>query len=320
MRQLRAIDLCCGAGGWACAAQGLPIEFLAVADIADDCLETWRINHASNHPRCQILRVDLSTAVGRQAVQDAAGKHRVDLILGGIPCEEISIARANKPADTGTMETWYSLLDGCLALVDELKPRWWCFEDVPSVVKHLPLPLWHGREIPYRVINAADFGPQKRVRAFIGEFPEPAPPNRCHRRLADVLRPGPYRTLRNVDRYKANKRRYYSAELMRLLDPDRPSPTILDWGCRHARAAMIPTAAGPPRCLEWQEAAILQGFPECYVFAASWTRTWKMVAQAIPIYVGHAILAAICDEAHAALKEEPTCQATSNSTGPQSHS
>ena len=51
------------------------------------------------------------------------------------------------------------------------------------------------------------------------------------------------------------------------------------------------------RVLEWQEAAALQGFPPDYIFAASWSRAWKMVAQAIPVQVGRAILQATVAEA-----------------------
>ena len=48
-RRLNAIDLCCGAGGWACAARDLPVRFVAVADLAADCLETWQLNHNAAH-------------------------------------------------------------------------------------------------------------------------------------------------------------------------------------------------------------------------------------------------------------------------------
>lgn len=53
---------------------------------------------------------------------------------------------------------------------------------------------------------------------------------------------------------------------------------------------------GLVRVLEWQEAAALQGYPADYVFAASWSRTWKLVAQSIPIQVRRAILQAIVAE------------------------
>src|SRR4051812_23050349 len=58
---IRAVDLCCGAGGWACAARGLPIEWVAVADRSSDCLSTWRLNHGEEHAGCAILRIDLAT-------------------------------------------------------------------------------------------------------------------------------------------------------------------------------------------------------------------------------------------------------------------
>jgi len=97
MKPLLAIDLCCGAGGWACAARGLPIEWVAVADSAEDCLETWRVNHAGGHPVCKGLLVDLSTDEGIEAVRRAVGRKKIDIIVGGIPCEPVSVARSNNP-------------------------------------------------------------------------------------------------------------------------------------------------------------------------------------------------------------------------------
>lgn len=88
---IRAIDLCCGAGGWAFASRGLPIHFIAVADIAPDCLETWRANHADDHPGCTVIECDLSK--GTDEVLNAVQGQRVDLVLGGIPCAEISVMR-----------------------------------------------------------------------------------------------------------------------------------------------------------------------------------------------------------------------------------
>jgi len=57
---------------------------------------------------------------------------------------------------------------------------------------------------------------------------------------------------------------------------------------------MIETPGGHLRRLSLQEAAAVQGFPEDYLFAAAEQRAWKLIAQAIPIYVGRAILKATC--------------------------
>ena len=55
-----------------------------------------------------------------------------------------------------------------------------------------------------------------------------------------------------------------------------------------------PTGA---RFLDWREMALLQGFPSDAVLATGGlTRAVKMIAQAIPIQVGRAILKAIVAE------------------------
>ena len=53
------------------------------------------------------------------------------------------------------------------------------------------------------------------------------------------------------------------------------------------------------RTLEWQEAASLQGFPENYTFIGTRRQAAQMIAQAIQIDTGRAILKAICEEAFA---------------------
>lgn len=204
---LRAIDICCGAGGWAVAARGLPIQFVAVADHAADCLETWQLNHGADHPDCQLLNLDLSAAKGMRQLVKAAGK--VDLIVGGIPCEQVSTARGNRPLKNGELATLHSLVDQCFWAVKKLKPRYWCFPLPPSI--------------------------QDRPQST-----------------------------------------------------DAPSPAVV--ASHGDRCWPVGMADGLVRVMEWQEAAALQGFPNDYIFAASWSRTWKLVAQAIPIQVGRAIL------------------------------
>ena len=49
------------------------------------------------------------------------------------------------------------------------------------------------------------------------------------------------------------------------------------------------------RSLEWQELALLQGFPDDYVFMGTPTRVIKMVVQAVEVRTAHAILTALCE-------------------------
>jgi site-specific DNA-cytosine methylase len=302
--KLRAVDLCCGGGGWAVAARGLPIEWVTVADIDADCLETWRVNHGADHPQCTLVECDLSTAVGRDLVIEATWFPQscpIDLVVGGIPCEQVSVARGANRSSTIEMENWHRLIDTCLEIVDHLSADYWCFEDVIQIERHLPLPLFHGREIPIRRIQASDYSAQHRLRTFLGEFPDPAPPEPGPRTLQEILRPGPHMMTRNAERYEGlwalNGRLSLDNTKIRLLPLDKPCPTIISnlglRGGRTRRQFTVVDDRGRRRMLSWQEAATVQGFPDDYLFVGNYTSTQNMVGRAIPIAVGRAILKGI---------------------------
>jgi site-specific DNA-cytosine methylase len=307
--RLKAVDLCCGAGGWAFAARGLPIDFVAVADIERDCLETWRTNHAVHHPKCSLIECDLSA--GTQSVLESIGGQSIDLVLGGIPCEQISIMRQVE-ASASVMENWHELVDQCLRFVDLVSAPFWCLEDVIQIEKLLPLPLFHGREIPIWRVDASDFGPQSRVRTFVGDFPRPEPRHMAERTVGQCLRAGPHLTIsRNEDyerlEYPGRQITLLSGEnTCRVLNKNKPSPTVLGGGPhrgqRQRRNWMVEDELGRIRILSLQEFARLQGFPDDTLFACGACRAQEMVGQAIPIYVGRAILESIVDLARSAVE------------------
>jgi len=301
--KLRAIDLCCGAGGWACAARGLPIEFIACVDLADDCLETWRTNHRADHPDCQLKRIDLSDPVDSGAFARWAVGQNIDLILGGIPCEQVSIMRQS-PLSDESLADWHRLIDHCLMTVQACRAPYWCFEDVIQIDRHLPGPLLYGSEITVRRIDASLYGPQKRIRSFFGAFPPPTPPGDGARRtLRDCLRPGPHLTIAAEEtferlRYPGRAITLLSGDATaRVLDLDSPAPTVLAGGPhrgqRQRRNWCVEDDRGRLRVLSLQEFAAIQGFPEDFLFSCGACRAQEMVGRAIPIYVGRAILKAI---------------------------
>ncbi len=297
---LRAVDLCCGAGGWAAAARGLPIDWVCVADLAADCLETWEVNHAAEHPTCERLRCDLRLAESADAVLKAADGS-VDLVVGGIPCEQVSVARGANRANATEIEDWHRLIDQCLSIVDRLAPRFWAIEDVIQIEKHLPGPLFHGKNIPCRRIEAADHSPQRRLRTFLGTFPDPVP-EPGPRTLQEVLRPGPHLIISGAEHYEPawafSGALTLGKTIIRLLPPEKPCPTVTTKigirGGRDKRAYTVVDDRGRRRKLSWQEAATVQGFPDDYLFVGGLTRAAEMIGRAIPIAVGRAILKAIC--------------------------
>lgn len=198
---LTAIDLCCGAGGWACAARGLPIRFVAVYDREPLYLETWRINHQTDHPDCRRIVCNLSEPLA----EDQWPTEPVDIVLGGIPCEQVSQARGANKASQETMDAWHALIDNALAIVDKLDPTYWCLEDVIQIEKHLPPWTPKGRPVRHTRINAKYYGPQSRLRTYIGDFPSPTPPpDGAGQTLGDCLLPGPFATEAEPEKYIVN--------------------------------------------------------------------------------------------------------------------
>ena len=288
---IRAIDLCCGAGGWACAARGLPIQITHAFDLAADCCQTCRLNH----PGVEVIEGDLlDPAI---AARIRAMKGRVDLVLGGIPCESISIYRNGWNPATRTsdaeMARFRALLDAILGLTAWLNPGSWVLEDVVGLVKELP-PM-----TPFRILDAAHWSGQTRKRIYVGNFPKPY--SKTDKRvLADYLRPGPYRVGTRLYGRTPATHSAFKADLFRAIEPGRKAPTIAGWisSRRDAECGIMdPRLPGGKRQLEWQEAALLQGFPDDYLFYGSPSRVHKMIGQAIQIDLGRAILEAICREA-----------------------
>jgi len=289
---IKAIDLCAGAGGWACAARGLPITITHAFDFAADCCETYRLNH----PQTTVHLGDLCSEQIRQSISDLRGQ--VDLVLGGIPCESVSVYRngwnrANLPS-AAEMTQFRLLLDTILAAVRHLAPRWWCLEDVVGLIRELP-PL-----TPYAILDAGHWSGQRRQRLFVGRFPLPPAGRGNARVLEDYLRPGPYRVGPRLHKRTPVTRETFTADRCRAMDPAKKCPTIAGWisSRRDSECAVMdPRLPGGKRQMEWQEAALAQGFPADYLFFGSPTRLAKMVGQAIQIDLGRAILGAICREA-----------------------
>ena len=284
MDPLRTIDICAGAGGWAVAARGLPIRIVAAVDVNRDCLASYTYNNPGVEPILRDVR-------SLDWVQIAARHGPFDLIVGGIPCEEISLARNHIPADAATMRGWMQVIDACLDAAKILEPRWWCYEDVVGLRRFLP------KGTPHQVIDAALFGPQNRKRVYVGRFPRVEPPAVANARtMNSCLESGPYCCPAEALRCAAETKNVRAHGRVRVVDAQAKSATVLSSIGRTARDGIIFDGLRR-RKLTFVEAALLQGFPSDYLFVASERGAWKQVGQAIQIDCGRAILREIVAEA-----------------------
>jgi site-specific DNA-cytosine methylase len=283
---LVAIDLCSGAGGWACAARGLPIQIVLAIDFWEPACKTYELNH----PQTKVLRRDLRESGTLEIIRGECS--RIDLVLGGIPCEWLSVYRNLTKVTTGQLAEQRATLDALIDITKALEPQWWCLEDVVQIEKEIPILT------PSKRIDAKHFSAQRRKRAFVGRFPSPQPAG-CQKVLKDVLRPGPWRVgARSFDRTPVITQNFNGRCSLAAI-PDRKSPTVLSWCSRRdAEVVLVDDALpGGKRQIEWQEAAALQGFPEDYLFYGSPGQVGKMIGRAVQIDTARAILGAILAEA-----------------------
>lgn len=203
---LIAIDLFAGVGGL-----GLGFEqagFDVVAAVEYD--PTHAVAHRYNFPQCEILcrdirrvsRADLDAAARRGFERLYPGKPwpgQVDVLIGGPSCQGFSAGGLRKIDDERN-----GLLLEFVRLVEELRPRAFCFENVPGLLEPRfddlrSIAIKRLREAGYAVsghdgwLNALEFGvPQSRKRVFVigiadGPAPDLPTPGGVRTRVADAL-------------------------------------------------------------------------------------------------------------------------------------
>jgi len=279
---MRAIDICCGAGGWGCAARGLPIEIVLAIDLWGVACRTYSLNH----PQTEVVVGDIRDPLTQAGILATP----CDLVLGGIPCEWVSKYRSLVKVTDAELEKERATLDAALAIVGQLAPAFWCLEDVPEIVGQLPLMT------PRVILDSRHWSAQRRKRAYIGHFPEP-PRGGCRKTFGDVVRPGPYRIgPRAIDREPVTSQNFDGKHTLGC-HRDRKGPTVLCLSSRRDAELVLVDPALPcgKRQIEWQEGAALQGFPTDYVFYGSPGDVAKQIGRAVQIDTGRAILEGIVE-------------------------
>lgn len=283
MKPLLAIDLCCGAGGWAVAARGLPIQI----ELAIDWWDAACMTYSLNHPRTQVLRADMT----RAPLDLDRMRARYDLVLGAIPCQWLSSYRnwsQQSAVKAEEIATGRALIDALLSLVEALAPRWWVLEDVTQLRRELP-PL-----TPHLTLCSRHWSAQRRKRLYVGRFPRPAQ-GTDQRVLGDVLLPGPHRVGRRLFGRRPATSRTFARDVTLAALPDRKAPTMCALESRRDGDLGVVDSALPGglRQLDWREAALLQGYPTDYLFYGGVTDVSLQIGNSVQIDTARAILGAI---------------------------
>lgn len=175
-RKLTFIDLFSGCGGFSLGLEWAGFECRAAIDFDDAAITTFQ----ANHPHVPLALSRDLTQFGPEELDRLLGDERIDVIVGGPPCQGFSHARQVDGANHGDRlvhDSRRELYREFLRYVKYYQPRVFIMENVPGLRTASGGDFFtrvqvESRELGYRVIpyeiEAWRFGvPQKRVRQLI---------------------------------------------------------------------------------------------------------------------------------------------------------
>lgn len=121
-------------------------------------------------------------------------KQGIDLLIGGSPCQDLSIAKAGRQGLSGTRS---GLFYEYVRLLKEVKPKYFILENVASMSKEAKAEITKIMGVEPIMIDAALVGAQQRKRLFWTNIPGVTQPTDRGIILKDILESG------EVDRDKA---------------------------------------------------------------------------------------------------------------------
>lgn len=163
------LDLFCGCGGMSLGFERAGYDVLLGIDVWKDALTTY----AYNHKKSMTLCADLSS-LEPQEVDDKIGGKKIDVIIGGPPCQGFSVAGKRIVDDERN-----KLYKAFVRMVAYFKPKAFVLENVPNIlsigsgiIKDAIVDDFEslGYTVVNKVLMASDYGvPQNRRRAiFVG--------------------------------------------------------------------------------------------------------------------------------------------------------
>jgi DNA (cytosine-5)-methyltransferase 1 len=160
---MKFISLFSGIGGFDLGFERAGMQCVAQVEI-DQAAQSILSSHWQNVPKFNDVRT-----FGNE--QFARGT--IDLICGGFPCQDVSIAGKRAGLAGNRSGLWFEFA----RIIDELEPRWVVIENVPGLLSSnggadfaiiLQWLVQRGYGVCWRILDAQYFGvPQRRRRVFI---------------------------------------------------------------------------------------------------------------------------------------------------------
>ncbi|WP_251158074.1 DNA cytosine methyltransferase [Caniella muris] len=278
---MRAVDVFAGCGGMSLGFEQAGVEVVAGFDSWKPAVEIYRANF--NHPMYEKDLCDDDTVEVISAL-------RPDIIMGGPPCQDYSIAGKRELGDRANLTIRFA------EIVCGVRPEWVVFENVYNIERFGTLPVMKtmlkdaGYGLTACVLDASRCGvPQARRRFFlVGHL------GSDDGFLDDALESGLSEKQMTVRDYLGDKlgTQYYymhprSYARRAVFSVDEPSATIRginrpipeNYKRHHADAAAIEEGV---RALTTKERSYLQSFPESFKLEGAKTSVELAIGNAVP--------------------------------------
>lgn len=172
MSEYNVIDLFCGCGGLSYGFESAGFNILLGIDNDAKALEVFEKNHKNAKTICGDI-----TQMSYEDIKKMIGDARIDAIIGGPPCQGMSLSGPRKFDDPRN-----KLYLSYIRLVEEIKPKIFVIENVPGLVSLFGGQIKDsiidklsslGYMVQYQILCASDYGvPQSRKRVvFVGTQP-----------------------------------------------------------------------------------------------------------------------------------------------------
>lgn len=229
-----------------------------------------------------------------------------DVVVGGFPCQDISINGKMAGVVDGARSGLYVWM---VKAVEQLRPKIFVAENVKALLmKRHETSLKKvvddfaalGYRVTFELYDAADYGvPQNRERVVIigirndikADFIKPVPtthdaPVTCQQAIGDLM----YREEDPAFSHIWSKAKPSSGQGLRYLSADLPSTTM-----RSECHGNLQFHYDLPRRISMREAARIQSFPDDFIFKAKLRETERMIGNAVPPVLAWHIAQSVLD-------------------------
>ncbi len=302
---MKIVSLFSGAGGLDLGLKWAGHEIVWANDIFLDAAATYKAN-ISNHIDTRDIRDIPSSDIPN-----------CDIVIGGFPCQGFSVANRGRSTDDPRNQLFHDMV----RVIHDKQPRYFLAENVKGLVslgkgKVLEQIIDEfssaGYRVCHQVVNAADYGvPQLRMRLLILGVREdldnspyfPPPPTHSTPAKAKVLGLRPWLSVgealahlpepedgKNIPNheYSLYKLRFNGHLGHRYIEPTRPAPTVTGRGDERGGVVVLHHPNNQRR-MSARELAVVQSFPDNFVFSGTKSSAYRQIANAVPPLLGKAI-------------------------------